>query len=272
MTSKNSFAQFIGSNPRGLAIITNDGKQELIICDAWNHRIQRLDIDGNFISTFGSIGNGNENFNEPTAVIQGDNDSIWVLDRCNHRVKKHSLDGKFLTGFGKHLTENREESINYNFPQAFAKLDNATFVIADTGNNRLVNTTDSGVVLNIIKENNEKPPLGYPDRVIAINKHDVITAELNSPFKILNINEPWRKFDLSLNGNYNNYSAMTVIKQDNYDAELCVVHANRKAIERYQLLPLSESSTYIQQMDISKWNEQSPPTNMPAEQDYKYVH
>ncbi len=59
--------------PRGLCLAGKGADRKLIVCDAWNHRIQRFAPSGEFIDSFGSIGDGDDRFHEPVAVI-GDDD------------------------------------------------------------------------------------------------------------------------------------------------------------------------------------------------------
>lgn len=61
-------------NPTNLCIHEEDGTEYLYVSDTGNNRIQKLDLDGNFIE---KIEHG---FDSPTDVALNDNDELFVLD------------------------------------------------------------------------------------------------------------------------------------------------------------------------------------------------
>ncbi len=100
--------------PRGLSIgwVERDGQtvQCVAICDAWNRRVQFLDLSGNPVLSW--TGAGQKPFGEVADVrfIAGDFNqgragkpmSFWfVLDRGNHRLCAMSLGGQLLFEIGR---------------------------------------------------------------------------------------------------------------------------------------------------------------------------
>lgn len=199
--------------PRGIALTHEN---EMIVCDSWNHRIQRFSLDGSFLGSFGSIGNGQDEFYEPISVIAGNDGELWILDKCNHRVKRCSADGKTLDIFGTARTISDEQSMfdpilffykqaghvpaGLQYPVSFDKLDDTTFVIADTNNRRLCRISDSGQVLHTLNLDVEgDPPYEYPSLVTSLGNGYVLAGGLNSLFYIINLDRPWSKTEIDLN-------------------------------------------------------------------------
>jgi len=80
--------------------ITIDSKGNIIVCDFSNNRIQIFDCEGKFISTFGTKGNGNGQFNNPYGICVDLNDNIFVCDRDNSRIQIFDSNGEYITQFG----------------------------------------------------------------------------------------------------------------------------------------------------------------------------
>ncbi len=80
-------------NPKGTAIIpwSIDGRREsLACCDYGNHRVELFSTDGEFITSFGQFGNGQDEFNGPYDLVASDDERLSIVDRCNHRIKRVS--------------------------------------------------------------------------------------------------------------------------------------------------------------------------------------
>ena len=82
--------------PWGFAV---NGRNELVVTHRRNHRVQIFRSDGSCLRAFGSKGDQEGQFNEPTGVAFH-NDKIFVADCNNHRVQVFSAQGEFLCQFG----------------------------------------------------------------------------------------------------------------------------------------------------------------------------
>jgi hypothetical protein len=58
------------------------------VADTGNHRIQKFDTDGTYLTEWGSNGTGNGEFNEPGSLIVDPSGTIHVADTGNHRIQK----------------------------------------------------------------------------------------------------------------------------------------------------------------------------------------
>ena len=82
--------------PRSAA---TDAAGNVYIADFHNHRIQKFDSNGNFLSSWGSFGTSPGQFREPASVaIKGG--TRYVVDHLNHRVQMFDLNGIFMGTFG----------------------------------------------------------------------------------------------------------------------------------------------------------------------------
>jgi len=101
----------------------------IIVSDSGNNRIQVFDIEGNFVSTFGTPGSGSGQFNDPQGLAADDTGNVIVADSGNNRLQVLSFDGT-----------------NFSFVRAITAGFNGltgitTFgdkiIVADTGNSKI---------------------------------------------------------------------------------------------------------------------------------------
>ncbi len=87
--------------PAGLALDRDNGW--LYVVDANNDRVQKLDLDGNFISTFGSTGSGEGQLKVGgfSHVAVGPKGTVFVADTGNSRIAIFEQDGTPIRTFGK---------------------------------------------------------------------------------------------------------------------------------------------------------------------------
>jgi tetratricopeptide (TPR) repeat protein len=179
--------------PRGLAIVESAGNELLAVCDAWNHRIQFLTLDGIFVSSFGSIGNGRDHFNEPSVALPYGEHCLAVLDRGNHRIKICSLSGETIAIHGAYtpssfrrfrddltlILSSRESykrfyECGYNYPQGMAITGDGAFVVADTGNRRISIFEPKSEHWKIIELDGEGSPSSFPQSVAALPDGNIV--------------------------------------------------------------------------------------------------
>jgi len=152
-----SFGSGEVKSPSGLAL--DRGSDLLYIADTDNDRIQIIDVDGNcsgsdeladdvcFVGEFGERGDGEGEFDSPTAlVLDTGNDLLYIIDSGNDRIQIIDVDGNcsgsdeladdvcFVDEFGGSGNGEGE----FDSPSGLA-LDTVTnyLYIADTGNNRI---------------------------------------------------------------------------------------------------------------------------------------
>ena len=88
------------NEPWGIAV-GPDGS--VYVADTWNHRIQKFDAEGNFITTWGyGISQTDDPFGfyGPRDVDVDQEGHVYVTDTGNKRIVVFTSDGEFLTTFG----------------------------------------------------------------------------------------------------------------------------------------------------------------------------
>lgn len=66
--------------------MTSDGN--FYVADRNNNRIQKFTSEGQFVSKWGSVGEGDGEFISPMGVAVGPDGSVYVADSGNDRIQK----------------------------------------------------------------------------------------------------------------------------------------------------------------------------------------
>ena len=85
--------------PGGIAVHPQTHK--VYVAEWANHRIQVLNSDLTYSSSFGREGSNNGEFNCPCDFSTDSNGNVYVADRNNHRIQVFTADGAYLRQFGK---------------------------------------------------------------------------------------------------------------------------------------------------------------------------
>ena len=64
-------------------------------------RVDKFTSSGQFITSWGSLGPGVGQFNQPKGLTLDANDDVYVADEFNNRIQKFDSDGNFITEFGQ---------------------------------------------------------------------------------------------------------------------------------------------------------------------------
>ncbi|MDR3781717.1 MAG: 6-bladed beta-propeller [Candidatus Nitrosotalea sp.] len=78
------------NNPSAIAI---DSKNNIYVADTDNHRIQKFDVNGNFLLSWGTEGTGQGQFEQPVGLAIDALDNIYVVDKKNNNIQKFALYG-----------------------------------------------------------------------------------------------------------------------------------------------------------------------------------
>jgi DNA-binding beta-propeller fold protein YncE len=124
------------NEPWGIAV-GKDGS--IYVSDTWNHRIQKFDKDGKFVTmwgifeaTGGELGNPNA-FYGPRSLTIGQDGNLYVMDTGNKRVQIFTPDGVFVNNFGGGgVVEGR-----FDEPTGIGQDAAGNWYIADTWNRRI---------------------------------------------------------------------------------------------------------------------------------------
>ena len=127
--------------PEGVAVGAGGA---VYVADSLNDRIQKFDVDGNFLTTWGTYGTaGNGRFSRPTGVATDFAGNVYVIDSGNNRIQKFDSNGVFLAKFGSFGIGNGQ----FNGPYGVATDATGNVYVADTGNNRIQKFDSAGAFL-----------------------------------------------------------------------------------------------------------------------------
>jgi len=140
-----------GSEPGSLnepAGLTIDVAGNVYVADTMNHRIQKFDPEGKFVTQVGGNGPGQGQFQEPWGVAVDAQGNVWVADTFNHRIQKFDPNLNFVLAFGKSASNLQDpEPDAFWGPRDLATDAEGNVWIADTGTGRVVKYSATGTLL-----------------------------------------------------------------------------------------------------------------------------
>ena len=129
--------------PLGVAV--ND-KDEIMVADQGNYRVQVFDSNGTFLRSFGHEGENAGEFKFPFGIAIDRDRNILVSDYGNHRVQIFSREGRHLGSFGG---KGSLDSQLLN-PWGLSLDSTGNIIVADTGNKLIkIFTPDGRFVMKI---------------------------------------------------------------------------------------------------------------------------
>jgi hypothetical protein len=127
-----------------------DSAGNVYASDTGNHRIQKFNSSGTFITKWGATflglpvsGTGDGEFNLPAGVATDSSSNVYVADTTNNRVQKFNSTGGFLTKWGTSGSGNGQ----FTLPQGIATDSSDNVYVADTGNNRIQKFSSTGAFI-----------------------------------------------------------------------------------------------------------------------------
>ncbi len=79
--------------------VTVGAKGQIYIVDGVNNKVKIFDSEGAYLSSFGSKGKGNGQFNSPVGIDSRKDGTIFVADSGNQRIQAFDPAGRFLFNF-----------------------------------------------------------------------------------------------------------------------------------------------------------------------------
>ena len=124
------------NTPMGVAV---DGAGNVYVADTYNHRIQKYDSSGSYVSTLGVTGvtgTDNSHFNGPCGVAVDGSGNVYVAETYNHRIQKYDSSGSYVSTLGVTGVTGTDNS-HFNTPMGVAVDGAGNVYVADTYNYRI---------------------------------------------------------------------------------------------------------------------------------------
>ena len=77
-----------------------DSAGNAYVADEWLNRITIFDREGECVGKWGTLGDGDGEFNRPAGLAFDAADNLYLVDSANHRVQVFTKEGKFLSQWG----------------------------------------------------------------------------------------------------------------------------------------------------------------------------
>ena len=167
-----------GMLKKPLGVAVND-KDEIVVADEWNHRVQVFDSNGTFLRSFGHEGKNAGEFKFPFGIAIDRDRNILVSEYGNHRVQIFSREGRHLGSFGgkgsldSHLLEPRGLSLDST----------GNVIVADTGNKLIkIFTPDGRFVMKIGGQGS----LSGPVHCVQCGEYFIVSDQTEHCIKVFN--------------------------------------------------------------------------------------
>jgi tripartite motif-containing protein 71 len=131
-------------NPAGVKV---DACGNVFVSDNNNHRIQKFQSDGTFITSWGWFGRGDGQFDNPVGIALDGRGRVYIADRDNHRIQRFSPSTQDVTYLFKNKWGGQGSAEDqFNTPRGIAvNPTNGKVYVADTFNHRIMVFNANGV-------------------------------------------------------------------------------------------------------------------------------
>lgn len=129
--------------PRGVAV---DGAGNIYVIEYGEntgngHRVQKFDVNGDFVFKFGKNGSGDGEFSFPSGIAVDGLGNIYIVEFNGNRVQKFDSSGVFISKFGSTGSGDGE----FSFPFGIAADSSNNVYVVDGGNHRIQKFDSLGV-------------------------------------------------------------------------------------------------------------------------------
>ena len=161
-----------------LGVVVTD-KDEILVADCNNHRVQLFDSNGTFLRSFGHKGENAGEFNSPFGIAIDKGRKIFVADQHNHRVQIFSSEGRHLGSFGG------KGSLDSQLlhPWGLSLDSTGNIIVADKGNKLIkIFTQDGRFVMKIGGQGS----FSYPVHCVQCSEHFMVSDRDECFIKVFN--------------------------------------------------------------------------------------
>ena len=164
------------NKPVGVAVTP---KNEVVVADNENHRVQVFDSNGAILRSFGHTGENAGEFKDPRGIAIDKDGNILVSDWGNHRVQIFSWAGRHLGSFGG---RGCLDSQLYR-PWGLSLDSTGNVIVADTGHKLIkIFTPDGRFVMKIGGQGS----LSYPIHCVQCGEYFIVSDHIEHCIKVFN--------------------------------------------------------------------------------------
>ena len=164
------------NNPLGVAVTDKD---EILVADCLNHRVQVFDSNGTFLRSFGHKGEKAGEFNRPFGIAINKDRKIFVADQDNHRVQIFSWEGRHLGSFGGQGSLDSQLSN----PWGLSLDTTGNVIVADTGNKLIKMFTPDG---RFVMKIGWQDSLSNPVHCVQCGEYFIVSDQYEHCIKVFN--------------------------------------------------------------------------------------
>ena len=160
----------------GVAVTAKD---EILVADNQNHRVQVFDSNGTFLRSFGHKGENAGEFKNPTGIAINKDRNILVSEYYNHRIQILSWEGRHLGSFGGKGSLDSQLS----YPWGLSLDSTGNVIVADTGNKLIkIFTPDGKFVMKIGGQGS----FSYPVHCVQCGEYFIVSDRDEHCIKVFN--------------------------------------------------------------------------------------
>ena len=173
---KKGWGEGLLDKPMGVAVTAKD---EILVADNQNHRVQVFDSNGTFLRSFGHKGKNAGEFENPTGIAIDKDRKILVSEYCNHRVQIFSWEGRHLGSFG---SKGNFDNQLLN-PYGLSLDSTGNVIVADTGNKLIkIFTPDGRFVMKIGGQDS----FSFPIHCVQCGEYFIVSDSNDHCIKVFN--------------------------------------------------------------------------------------
>ena len=114
-------------------MITADNQLNIFVVDQHNHRVQKFDQNGTFITMWGKYGSGSGEFNYPYGIALDSKGNVYVSDMNNNRIQKFDANGVFISSVVSYGSADGQ----FKYPYGITIDENDVLYVIDAFNYRI---------------------------------------------------------------------------------------------------------------------------------------
>ena len=163
-------------HPLGVAVSERD---EIVVADSNNHRVQVFDSNGTFLRSFGRKGKNAGEFNFPVGLAIDKDSNIFVADSYNHRVQIFSWEGRHLDSFcGKGRLDSQLSNL-----WGLSLDSTGNVIVADRGNKLIKIFTPDG---RFVTQIGERGSFSFPTHCVQCGEYFIVSDSSEHCIKVFN--------------------------------------------------------------------------------------